>query len=322
MDSRHFISLAVILLVASVILTNCSDLEPPLRVGCNPWPGYLALYYARDLHFFKEQDARLIDFDSTEDTIAAFRSGTIDAAAVTLDEALLLADKGQSLRIVLIFDTSNGADAVLARPPIETPAQLRGRRIAVETNALGAYMLARLLEFGKLQLDDVTIVHVPLQEQMQAYRDGKVDAVITFEPLRSQLLADGAREVFSSRDIPGEIVDVLAIRERALEQKGPQIQRLLQGYFAGLHRLQQDPTAAAEQLRQRTGTSGRVLLHAWQNMTLADRANNLQLLGNSAGGLDPVLQRLQKVMLDNKLLSGPVETKHLLDNRLLQESTR
>ncbi len=321
MDSRHFISLSVIVLSVFIAVVSCAPPEPPLRVGCNPWPGYLALYYARDLHIFNEREIRLIDFDSTEDTLRAFRNDAIDAAAVTLDEALHLAERGDALHIVLVFDTSNGADALLAHPPIKRLQDLRGQRIGVETNALGAYMLSRALERGNLQLKDVHIVDLPLQEQAQAFEKHAVDAVITFEPLRSRLLAAGAREIFSSRDIPGEIVDVLVVRDTVLERRPKQLRRLIDSYFEGLQRLHEAPDIAATQLGQRTGSSSKALLAAWQLMTLTDRSANRQLF-EDPNGLRATMQRLARIMTDSGLLTRKAATETLLDGRLLQEPRR
>jgi ABC-type nitrate/sulfonate/bicarbonate transport systems, periplasmic components len=294
-----------ILLLGLLALVACSP-APTLRIGSNPWPGYLGLYHARDLGLLDGHPVQLIDFDTTEDVLRAFRNRAIDAAAVTLDEALSLADSGQALRIILVFSLSNGADVVLARPGIDTPQQLRGQRLGVETNALGAYMLARLLEHAGLSGRDLAVIHTPLQEHEAAYRSGRIDAVITFDPQRSRLLAAGAQPIFSSRDIPGEVVDVLVVREDALHRHRATLATLDSAYFQALAQIQRDPAAVAPALGRRDRLDGAALLSAWQLMEFADRARQQVLLGAGPGSLRDTMQRLQQVMQQAGLLSRPV----------------
>ncbi len=295
---------------------SCSP-TPTLRIGSNPWPGYLGLYHARDLGLLDNQPLQLVDFDNTEDVLRAFRNHAIDAAAVTLDEALHLAESGHALRIILVFSLSNGADVVLARPGIDTPQHLRSRRLGVETNALGAYMLARLLEHSGLTSRDLAIVHVPLQEHEQAFRDGQIDAVITFDPPRSRLLAAGAQPIFSSRDIPGEIVDVLVVREETLRTHHAVLGTLIETYFSALEPLQRDPAAVAATLGRRGGLTAAELLESWHLMQLADRDTNRQLLGEGHASLYPIIARMQQVMLDAGLLARPVAQTIRINGSLL-----
>lgn len=312
---------SIILLAAALAgfaaLPGCSP-TPTLRVGCNPWPGYLGLYHARDLGLFDGQPVQLVDFDNTEDVLRAFRNRAIDAAAVTLDEALHLAESGQALRIILVFSLSNGADVVLARAGIDTPQQLRGRRLGVETGALGAYMLARLLERGGLSAHDLHIIHLPLQEHVAAFREGRVDAVITFDPQRSHLLAEGAQEIFSSRDIPGEIVDVLVVREDVLHSHRTALAALADAYFHALNLLLRDPAAAAPALARRINLDAANLQATWRLMELSDRSANQGLLDGGPDSLQPTIGRLQKIMLDTGLLAYPFTGDVRLDNRLLE----
>ena len=88
--------------------------EAPLRVGTNIWLGYEPFYVARQAGSLPgERSAGGICLAS--EVLSAFRSRAIEAAAVTLDEAISLAENDNSLRIGLVLDTSDGADALVAR---------------------------------------------------------------------------------------------------------------------------------------------------------------------------------------------------------------
>jgi NitT/TauT family transport system substrate-binding protein len=312
----------LILLAVFVGLSGCSQPTEPLRVGSNAWPGYLGLYYARDLGYLNPERVRLIDFDNTGDTLRALRNHDIDAAAITLDEVLQLADHGQQPQIILVFDISNGADTVLAKPGITRLAQLRGKRIGVQTNALGAYMLARLLARAGLTPEDVVIINLPTEALGRAYRQNEIDVAITYEPFRSELLTEGAREIFSSRDIPGEIVDVLVVNKRTRIEKSHELEHLVDSYFKALAVIRRNPETAAEHLKARTGTSTNEVLSAWKLMELPDRTKNSQLMEESRNGLTATAQRLEQVMLTNGLLRQKVEIAPMIYPQLIRDTEK
>ncbi|MBA4260724.1 MAG: ABC transporter, partial [Comamonadaceae bacterium] len=93
-------------------------------VGLNAWVGYDPLVLARDLHLLDVQQVKLVELASSSETLRHFRNGLIDAAALTLDETLRLADAAQDVRLVAVLSVSAGADVVMTAPEIRTPAQL------------------------------------------------------------------------------------------------------------------------------------------------------------------------------------------------------
>lgn len=308
----------LVLCVGLFVLTGCQPVESVLRVGANPWPGYDALFYARERGHLTPDRVRLLDFPSNVDSMRAFRNGALDAVAVTLDEALLLADHAQSPKVVLVFDVSQGGDAVLAARHVDSISDLRGRRIGLETNGVGAYMLVRTLEAGGLTRDDVQVVNLPLHQQEQAFHEGRVDAVVTFDPVRSRLIQTGARELFSSRQIPNEIVDVLVVREQTLRTHPAALQHLVHAYFQGLADMLRAGPDAAEQLAPRHGMTASALMGAWSLMDFPDRALNRQLL-RPGGSLSATLRQMESVLRSYQLITRPVSRDALTDDRLLQE---
>ena len=145
----------VTLLVLGMLVAACTpEPAPVLRVGTNVWPGYEPLYLARELGYFEAGPVSLEEYASATDVIRAFRNHAIEAAAVTLDEALLLVDSGQRPRVVLVMDVSNGADVILGQAGMQQLVDLKDRRIGVEHGALGAYVLSRALTLAGMTLDD------------------------------------------------------------------------------------------------------------------------------------------------------------------------
>lgn len=187
--------------------------RPPevLRIGTNVWTGYEPLHAARA---GGRVDGRIevVELVTANQVMRAFRYGEIDAAAITLDEALRLTRGHRDVEIVAVVDVSAGADAVVARAGIESLAALRGRRVGVEATSVGGYLLGRALTLGGLGRADITEVLLAQGEHLAAWRAGTIDAAVTFEPGLSVLRAEGAQVLLSSHELPGEIVDVLVVR--------------------------------------------------------------------------------------------------------------
>lgn len=234
------------LAVGGALLTACQPLpQAPLKLGMNPWIGYDPLVLARDKGLLDASQVKVVELASSSETLRNLRNGLLDGAALTLDEVLRLADEGVDIRIVLVLSTSAGADMVIARPDIRTPADLRGRSIAVERTTVGALMLQRLLQAGGLQPHEVQVRNLEASQHLAALRNGLVDAVVTFEPLAGSLQAEGLRPVFDSSDMPGDIVDVLVVRAETLSVRRKQVEAAVLGWRRGLRALESDPQASA-----------------------------------------------------------------------------
>jgi NitT/TauT family transport system substrate-binding protein len=228
---------------------------PPFRVGINPWLGYEPLLIARDTLALDPKIVRVVDMSSTTETIRALQNGILDAAALTLDEALLLQHSGTNIRVLLVADISNGADAVVFNPKATDVIGIKGARIAFEGKALGAYMAARMLEKMSLAPSDVQLIEAPIDRQERLYVSGEVDGVITFDPIRTKLLTLGARQIFSSRDIPNEILDVVVVRDQALQTDPAAIKHLRDAWEFGRKKLVTLDPAMTVGVTKRTGLS-------------------------------------------------------------------
>lgn len=302
----------------TVLLGGCSGpAEPTLRVGTYPWPGFATLHHARAIGGLDPARVQLVDFDSAGAVMRALRDGSIDAAGLALNEALLVADEIRGTRVVLAFGQSTGGDAVLARPPINRLQQLRGKRVGTETEAEGGYILMRVLDRAGLKQGDLEVVDLPLEAQEQAYLSGRVDAVITMDPVRARLLTAGANELFSSRQIAGELVDVLLVRERVSETHARALQSLVNAHFRALDSIRADPAEAAGRLPQRYGPPQQ-LLWSWAMLDFSGRGANLRLI--ETGTLRDSADRVGEVMQRHGLTKGKGVPRLELDPRFVKNA--
>ncbi len=250
------------------------------------------------------------------------RDGTVDAATLTLDEAFVVKQDRERLRVVLVMDMSRGADAVMARPDIATLRGLRGKRIGVETSSVGAVMLDAMLSSAGLVASDLRIVDLSANEHVAAYRAGEVDAVVTFEPMRSQLLELGARALFDSRSIPERIVDVLVVRADATPTHRRALAALVAAHFRAREYLEQNPADAAARLAPFLDVASDQVLLQFAGLHLPDLAENHLLLSGATPHLVPTASELLALMLQHRLLRSAVSPDSLVDAGFLPALAR
>ncbi|MDR1994804.1 ABC transporter substrate-binding protein [Azonexus sp.] len=313
---------AAVLACMALLIAGCSpSYESPLVVGTNAWPGYHPLHLARDLGYLDGLSLRLVELGSNTQAMDALRVGNLDLAGLTLDEVLTLLQEGVPLKVIWVMNISAGADAIVARPGIKHMTDLRGRRIGVEQTAVGAYMLQGALEQAGMQVSEVIVVPLPLDEHEAAWREQSVDALVTFDPVRQALLNEGGHVIFDSRALPGEIVDVLVVRESILQCCAPRVAGLVDGQRRALTYIEQHRDDAMSRMAKHFGISAADMSAAFDGMILPDHAANHQLLSGPSPGLYTTVQRLAHVMKERGLLMQIPGTSALLDGRFTGETS-
>ena len=314
---KFLIGLATLVCLVSV-LVSCVKEQSPLRVGTVVWPGLECFYLARDLGYYKDTSIKLVDYPSGSEVLRAYRNGDLEAATITLDEVLLLATTQPNVRVVMVTDTSYGADVILGKPGIKNLQGLKGRRVGVESTALGAFLLTRALGQVGMSPKDVQVISLEVSEHEGAFEKGTVDAIVTYEPVRSKLLATGAKVLFDSRQIPGEVVDVLAVREQVLTSNSTSLKALVNGWFRAIDYLKKHPEDAVARMAPREGVTAQQFLESLKGLRIQGLQENQKLLGTTDSSLLKAAKRLSKVMLDNKLLPKAVDPTPLIEDRLVK----
>ncbi|MBN8488919.1 MAG: ABC transporter substrate-binding protein [Burkholderiales bacterium] len=291
--------------VASLLaLAGCrGGVRGPLRLGCHPWPGYELFFLARDEGHGPMDAVHLVDMPSASASLRGLSTQSLDAAGLTLDEVLSARARGMDLRVVGVLDVSMGADVVLARPGLGSVAVLAGRRVGVESSAVGAVMLDAMLSLHGMRVGDVQVVSLAVDQHEAAWREGHVDALVTYDPVSGRLQAEGAVALFSSAEVPGRIVDVLAVRGDVLGERAAQVRAALSAHFATLAVLRQAPQRLLPAMAARLGVSPAELAASLTRLELPGVAENQAWL-RPGGRLQDTAGRLGQVMVRAGLLPG------------------
>ena len=289
-------------------LLGCSDQTDTLRIGANRWLGYGPLYLADDLHWMTPSGYRLVEYPHTTGVLRGYRNGLLDAALLTLDEALILQSSGQPVQILLVADVSAGADVLFANAHIQRLAQLRGQRIGVENSALGAFFLSRILDLAKLPASEISVIDMPVNEHLHALRTGQIDAAINFASASASFAPLGVHPLLDSRALPNEIIDVLVINPQRVSAQ--QAKRLRELWFTSQEQWFEQRQDIDPRLSRRLGLNGDELAQTLAGLQIGDRALNQQLRND--GTLLRSLNQLNDYLFSRRLQSKPADTQTML----------
>lgn len=304
------------LLALTAGLTACQAPQPPVRVGSIVFPGYEFLFLARELGLLDLRELRPIEMTSSVDVLRALAVGQLEAAQLTLDEMLSARAEGLALTVLAVLDISAGADAIMARPAIRRPEDLRGKRIGVEQSATGGVLLGAMLQAHGLRVDEIFKLPISLNTSAEAFEKDGLDAVVTAEPWASQLEAKGAHRLFDSRATPGLIVDVLVARPAPLQARPDAFRTLLSALFRAQDHHRRAPAVTAPLMAPRLQISPGEVADTFRGLELPDLRRNRELL-LPGGTLQQGAERLQAYMLEQRLLRRAAPLGDLIDNRFL-----
>ena len=296
----------------------------PLRLGLSDWPGHAPFYGAARLGSYAPTEVEIKGFSSNFDRNRAFAEGHLDVLAATLFDALLIADGGVPLKIVLLFDYSSGADGIVARSEIATVADLKGKRVGVEVSAVTHFVLLAALNQAGLKETDVQLVNLSVPEAADAFAHGKVDAATLWDPhLSREASAPGAHKLFTSKEIPGQVIDVLLVHKSFAEARPADVASLVKGWEQTLTAWKARPAEIEAMMAKETNRTTEGLKSDFSGMELLDLARNDELFNRGApgGGVWGAYETTVRFMTERHLLKhAAAAAQEILDPSFLAQA--
>lgn len=320
-SSWRFKVFAFSVLISALAISSCHLLEnKPIKVAAHVWLGYEPMFLARNEGWLNTDLAQLVETASATESIQALVDKKVDAAALTLDETLKARAMGVPLTVVMVFNTSVGADMLLAGSNIKTIADIKGKRLGYEASSLGDVMMVNILQKANLAKSDVRLVKMTIEKHQAAWQHKEVDAVITYEPVATQLLAEGMHKLFDTRQIPNTIMDVLVVRNDIVDYShASAIRHLISAHFRALGHLKHNPQDAAYRMAEHLKIDAHEVLGAYKGLLLPDVESNYRVLagGESEPPLQASARDLMQLMLKHQLIKRPDNLSLLIDAQYL-----
>ena len=150
------------------------------------------------------------------ESINLYTAGKFDACVMTNMDALTIpAVGGVDSEAVIVGDFSNGNDGIIVKKAASVKA-LKGRKINLVELSVSHYLLARALDMNGMSEKDVTLVNTSDADIAAVFTSDANGAAVTWNPPLAQAKqAPGAKLVFDSSSIPGEIMDLMVVKSIA-----------------------------------------------------------------------------------------------------------
>lgn len=151
------------------------------------------------------------------ESINQFTSGNVDGCAMTNMDALTIPSaSGVDSTALIINDYSNGNDGIVLKGS-DNLADIAGRQVNLVQFSVSHYFLARALESVGLTERDIETVNTSDADIVGLFASDTTEAVAAWNPQLGAIedMAD-SNVVYTSAEIPGEILDMMVVNTQTL----------------------------------------------------------------------------------------------------------
>lgn len=303
--------------------TTTANTSGQMTLAFSAWPGWFPWQVAEEAGIFKENklSVTLKWFDGYTDSLSALATGKVNANSQTLNDTISAISKGADQVVVLVNDNSTGNDQIIVAPGIQTVADLKGKKIAVEEGTVDHYLLLLGLKKAGLAAQDVQIVPLETGTGAAAFVSRQVDAVAAFAPFTTTAIKrTGSKVLFSSKDHPGAISDHLVFTRQFIDQHPDQVQAAVDSWFATLDYINKNQAQADAIMAKQGGVTVpeyRAYASGTKILTLAENLQAFQS-GKDNTSLAYVAENLSKFLIEHKLADKQPELAKLFDDRFIK----
>jgi NitT/TauT family transport system substrate-binding protein len=254
-------------LVAAAALTAQPALaakKESFRVAWSIYVGWMPWAYAAETGIVDKWAKKyglsieVVQINDYIESINQFSAGAFDGCVMTNMDALSIpAGGGLDSTALILGDFSNGNDGVVVKGDLGL-ADLKGRNVNLVELSVSHYLLARALDAGGIAERDLTVVNTSDADMVAAFKTAEVEAVVTWNPLLSEIAAEpGAKVLYTSADIPGEIIDMMVVNSETLADNPDFGKALVGAWFETMAIMMKDDAegqAARSFMGEKSGT--------------------------------------------------------------------
>ncbi|NMB69407.1 MAG: ABC transporter substrate-binding protein [Chloroflexi bacterium] len=292
-----------------------------LPVGYIPNVQFAPLYVAIENGYFREEGLDVtVDYSMENDNLALIGAGRLDFAIVSGEQVLLARAQGLPVVYTAAWYQQYPVGVVAKQSAgIQTPADLKGKKIAVPVLAGASYIgLRALLGAAGLQEGDVELDVVGFTQAEMIATDHDDAAVIYVANEPVQLEARGyAVDVLRVSDYLPMVGNGLTTSEQMLRDNPERVRKMVRALLRGIEAAAADPDAAFEICKKYVDN----LAEGDQEIQRRVLAASIELWKSDRPGYsDPqAWENMQAILLEMGLLEAPVDLAAAYTNDYLPE---
>jgi NitT/TauT family transport system substrate-binding protein len=276
--------LGACLATAASLLPFATQAAETLKIGTVVWAGYAPFYVADALDLYKAHGLKVqLQFFNDPALIpSAMLGGALDGGMLTYDQVVGGTAKGLKQQVVMPIDFSSGGDAIVAEKSVTSVADFKGKKVGFNPLSPSDFLLAYALKTNGLTDKDIIAINMTPESIPGAMASGSLPIGVTYEPNVSQILGmpgDKFHVVYSSKQAPGLITDVLAFDQKVIAKRPVAIKAMMQGYLEGLAYINSHPDEAAAIIGKVLGvsaTEAKEQMSGVYNIPLAEMSKNFE----------------------------------------------
>ncbi len=322
---KKFLSILLALCMCTVLFVGCSgnsseskkntsdSSTEPIKLAVYPLPSPYFEYAMESLELFTKNNANveLVEFAQYSDVIQALDSGSVDASIMGITEAVTPIANGLDLDIVLMTDYSAGMDGIVAAPGINSVKDLKGKTIATNIGTMNHMLLLTALEQAGLSESDVNITNMSEGDATAALVGGSIDAASIFDPQMSKAAKEsGGKVIFSSKDLPGELSDVLIIKDSIVKDRADEVQGIVDAWYQVQDKYNKDSDSVVDLISPKAELTNDEFYSLLDGIDIATKDYNKEVFANNGEKMTSLVTKVANFLKDADCIeSVPSEDK-------------
>jgi len=271
----------ILLLPIGTIISGCAEKSnenntgeiEALSLGAPPIINSTLIYVADENNFFAQNnlDIKIKQYSAGRFALEDVMKGKIDIAAVTEFAFVGRSFDNPSLRILAVIAESYIVELVARKDRgISNPADLNGKKIGVTKLTEAEFFLGSFLIFNSLAVMDVEIVDLKPTEIASAISTGKVDAIISWEPIVSDAINRLGDNAISWPAQSGQESNwLLVTREDVIRSKPSALKHMLNALIKSEDYVSSNPDETKDILSKRLALKNTHLEELWSKLKLS-----------------------------------------------------
>jgi len=272
-------------LIPSVIyLFSCNAADNqqeliPVTIGITSYIGEAASFVAVEKGFFRENglDVTLQVNNAGSESIRQLYAGAVDIAHISetpilysrLQSGYYTGERKGELQIVANMILANSIQKAVARRDagVETPGDIRGKRVALARETQLEYLLDSFLLEHQISINEIDTLNMHIGDKVEAIKTGEIDAAFLWEPFATQVLFDlDDNAVVLPTNLTYSTLWLISVLD-SYSNKNPEV---IKGYLKSLLQAQQyireNPAWAIELLAEKTSTEFDVMYNVFDQI--------------------------------------------------------
>jgi NitT/TauT family transport system substrate-binding protein len=331
--NKKYLALALAVVFAlTAVLAGCGQSKPAepakpaapqkIIIAYTPWTGYAALFVAQSKGMFKARglDIEVQAIEGVGDRKQALAAGKIQGMAASIDVSISAAET-LPLKYVWAFDSSAGADGLLAKKDIKGFADLKGKQVAYHKGSASHLMFSEMLAKNNMKESDIVAVDMKASEAAAAFMAGKVDAAVTWEPHLTKAVKAGGKLLASSKDTPGLIADVLVFKEDYVKANQETVQKIVEAMAEATEFLIKNPAEASKMVAEGMKMKPEDVASDFPTLKFYSLKECLEFYGTAdkPGPMYAVTKKAAQFYVDQKVLKAVPDVSKIIDSSFIQK---